>query len=86
MRFVEQLSRELETKKTHGSGGVEKAQFTSSNAYGKSSTVNCYTFAGGATAVTLGKEAKIRHWPVILHAILIEEGFSNRGGGGRGQT
>ena len=37
----------------HGSGGVEKAQFTSSNAYGKSSTVNCYTFAGGATAVTI---------------------------------
>ena len=53
MRFVEQLSRELETKETHGSGGVQKAQFTSINAYGRSSTVNCYTFAGGATAVTL---------------------------------
>ena len=30
----------------------------------------------------LGKEAKIRHWPVILHAILIEGGFYQKGGGG----
>ena len=29
----------------------------------------------------LGKEAKIIHWPVILHAILIEGGFFSKGGG-----
>ena len=27
----------------------------------------------------LAKEAKTRHWPVILHAILIEGGFFKRG-------
>ena len=36
----------------------------------------------------LGKEAKIRHWPLILHAILIEGGFFQKWGGEgrRGQT
>ena len=27
----------------------------------------------------LVKEAKIRHWPIILHAILIEGGFFQKG-------
>ena len=27
----------------------------------------------------LGNEAKIGHWPIILHAILIEDGFLKRG-------
>ena len=30
----------------------------------------------------VGKAAKIGHWQVIFHAVYIESGFFNRGGGG----